>query len=211
MTVAGLEQRVESRIELPVAGTAAGAGQVLVGLRHRTWASGSWVGGLASAAGDTDPVAIGHAGPEVIARAGSLGSGLAEEGTDNCAVLPARTAETRLVVTAHTGQEAAAGFGRPAARCLDEATDNSVAGWEHIDELEVKSIVESEGIASIAALVVGQPGKAFPGQVAPGNRCRADHSPSRYHNPQKALQQLFMMLSTDNFSIYSQNRQVSLI
>ena len=188
------------RIERLVAGTAAGAAQVLVGLRHRT---------SASAAGDIDLVAIGHAGREVIARAGSLGSGLAVERADNCAVVLAHTAEARLVVTAHTVLEAAAGFGRPAARGLGEAIDKPVAAHEHIDEAEVKNIVEDEGIDRTAALVVGQPGKAFPGQVAPGNRYRADHSPSRYHNPQKALQQLFMMLFTDSSLIYSQNRQPS--
>lgn len=160
------------RIERLVAGTAAGAGQVLVGLRHRRSVSGSWAACLASAAEDIDLAAIEYAEPEVIARAGSHGSGLAEEGTDSGA------AEARLVATGHTALEAAAGFDRPAARGLGEAIDKPVAGHEHIDEAEVKSTVEGEGIERTAGLVVGEPGWALLAQAAPGNRCRADRSPS---------------------------------
>lgn len=155
MIAAGLEQRVESQTERLVAGTAAGAVQVSVGLRHRTSASGRWTAGLASAAEDIDLAGIEYAGPEVNARAGSLGSDLVEEGIDSCAVALARIAEARLVATAHIVLGAAAEFGRPAARCLDEAIDNSVAGREHIDEAEVKHIVEGKGIESTAALVGG--------------------------------------------------------
>jgi hypothetical protein len=132
---------------------------VSVGLRHRTSASGSWPDGLGSVAEDTDLAAIEYAEPEAIARAGSLGNGLTEEGTDSCAVVLAlaRTAEARPAVTAHIVLEAAAEYGRPAARGPDEAIDNSVVGQEHIDEAEVKSIVEGEGIESTVALV-GEPG-----------------------------------------------------
>lgn len=146
------------RIERLVAGTAAGAAQVLVGLRHRRSTSGSWAAGLESAAEDIDLAAIDYAEPEVIARTGSLGSGLAEEEPDSGAAGLVRTAESRLAVTAHTVLEAAAGFGRPAARGLGEAIDTPVAGHEHIDEAEVKSIVEGEGIECSAALVVGDLG-----------------------------------------------------
>lgn len=146
------------RIERLVAGTAAGAAQVLVGLRHRRSVSGSWAACLASAAEDIDLAAIEHAEPEVIARAGSLGSGLAGEGTDSGAAALVRIAEARLAVTAHTVLEAAAVFGRPAARGLDEAIDKPVAAHEYIDEAEVKNIVEDEGIDRTAALVVGDLG-----------------------------------------------------
>lgn len=146
------------RIEQLVAGTAAGAAQVLVGLRHRRSVSGSWAACLASAAEDIDLAAIEYAEPEVIARAGLHGSGLAEEGTDSGAAALVRTAEARLAVTGHTALEAAAGFDRPAARGLGEAIDKPVAGHEHIDEVEVKSIVEGEGIERTAVLVVGDLG-----------------------------------------------------
>jgi len=100
-----------------------------VGLRHRRSVSGSWAAGQESAAEDIDLAAIESAELGVIARAGSLGgSGLEEEGTDSGAAGLARTAEARLAVTAHTVLEGAAGFGRSAARDLDEAIDNSVAG-----------------------------------------------------------------------------------
>lgn len=158
MIAVGLEQRVESRIERPVAGIAAGAAQVSAGLRHRSSVSGSWAAGQESAAEDIDLVAIGYAEPEVIARVGSLGSGLAEEETGSCAAEAMHTAEARLAVIVHIVLEAAAGFGRPVARGLDEAIDSSVADQEHIVEAEVKSIVEGEGIESTAALVVGEPG-----------------------------------------------------
>jgi hypothetical protein len=122
--------------------------------------SGSWAAGQESAAEDIDLAAIGYAEPEVIARVGSLGSGLAEEETGSCAAEAMRTAEAeaRLAVVVHIVLEAAAGFGRPVARGLDEAIDSSVADQEHIVEAEVKSIVEGEGIESTAALVVGEPG-----------------------------------------------------
>lgn len=158
MIAVGLELRVESRTERPVAGTAAGAAQVSAGLRHRRSVSGSWAAGQESAAEDIDLAAIGYAEPEVIARVGSLGSGLAEEETGSCAAEPMRIAEARLAVIVHIVLEAAAGFGRPVARGLDEAIDSSVADQEHIVEAEVKSIVEGEGIESTAALVVGEPG-----------------------------------------------------
>jgi hypothetical protein len=149
--------KVESRIELLVAGTAAGAEQVLAGLRRRRSMLGSWAADLESAAEDIDLEAIGGVEPGAIVRAGSL-EGLAQEGTGSCAVGLARTAEGVHTAIVHIALGAAAGSDKPAVRVREEAIDSSAVDQARIVEVEVKSIVGGEGIGSTAASVVLEPG-----------------------------------------------------